>query len=222
VVVNAEQLRAEVRRELDALPELRAAEALLPGCSGIDVQDRLGATAAAGAIAVLRRAIVAAERLQRRWTVPIELAKGALSDELKGRLGPLKDAKARLDELYLGWARAEEVLAQPAPAEWGTAWPEAPDAEPEVTEYVPAPPTSIDTPAGRVSRVKRWTWEVEDINQVPIEYTKRVVDEPLVRAAIADGTRHIPGLRIYQHDHTAVGGPEMIATEEAGDVAGLG
>jgi len=43
---------------------------------------------------------------------------------------------------------------------------------------------------------KRWTFEVVDKSKVPVEYLS--VDSTAVRAAIRDGERDIPGLRIYQ------------------------
>lgn len=43
---------------------------------------------------------------------------------------------------------------------------------------------------------KRWTFEVTEPSQIPIEYLQ--VNEVAVRKAIADGTRSIPGFRIYQ------------------------
>jgi len=49
---------------------------------------------------------------------------------------------------------------------------------------------------------KRWTFDVEDISKVPSKYL--VVDSAEVRDAIADGTREISGLKIYQKETLVV------------------
>ena len=45
---------------------------------------------------------------------------------------------------------------------------------------------------------KRWIFEVTDITQVPREFLQ--VDETKIRAAIANGTRALAGVRIYQEE----------------------
>jgi len=49
---------------------------------------------------------------------------------------------------------------------------------------------------------KRWTFDVEDISKVPIEYL--VVDSAAVRESIIDGVREISGLRIYQKESLSI------------------
>jgi hypothetical protein len=69
----------------------------------------------------------------------------------------------------------------------------------EKLEPVNMIPTSFST-TGSASTVKgvtkRWTFEVEDLSQVPREYL--VLDSAKVRAAIAEGARTIAGIKIYQ------------------------
>ncbi|QKZ11327.1 hypothetical protein [Spirosoma sp. KUDC1026] len=51
----------------------------------------------------------------------------------------------------------------------------------------------IDKPKGVQMR---WTFEVVDRNQIPNGYW--IIDEGAIKAAIADGIREIPGVRIYE------------------------
>lgn len=57
----------------------------------------------------------------------------------------------------------------------------------------------------KVSGVRKvWTFEVENIGRVPVEFIK--LDEVKIRAAIHAGAREIQGLRIYQQDQMAFRG----------------
>ena len=47
-----------------------------------------------------------------------------------------------------------------------------------------------------------WTFEVVDLAQVPAEFL--AVNDTAVRQAIKDGTREIPGLKIYQKPTVAI------------------
>lgn len=55
---------------------------------------------------------------------------------------------------------------------------------------------------GSVQTRKVWTFEVEDLGKVPMEYLS--LDESKVRAAIRAGIREVPGLRIFQKEQLAV------------------
>lgn len=56
---------------------------------------------------------------------------------------------------------------------------------------------------GSVATVRKiWTFEVEDLAKVPVEFLEVVA--PKVNAAIKAGERNIPGLRIYEKDSIAV------------------
>lgn len=61
-----------------------------------------------------------------------------------------------------------------------------------------APPSTL----GNVNIRKVWKFDVLDDEMVPREYL--VVDEKLIRAAVAGGAREIPGVRIYQDEQIAV------------------
>lgn len=61
----------------------------------------------------------------------------------------------------------------------------------------PPAPVRIHGDYGAAAFAKtRWTFEVEDPALIPLGYL--TIDENAVTAAIADGVREIPGLRIYQ------------------------
>lgn len=49
---------------------------------------------------------------------------------------------------------------------------------------------------------KRWVFEVEDASQIPRGFL--TLDEKTVRAAIADGVREIPGIRIFEETSIAI------------------
>lgn len=64
---------------------------------------------------------------------------------------------------------------------------------------IPAASYAPSASAGTVRGLtKRWTFEVEDLSQVPREYLQ--LDEKKIREAISAGTRILPGLRIYQDE----------------------
>lgn len=49
---------------------------------------------------------------------------------------------------------------------------------------------------------KVWTFEVTDLQSVPMDYL--MINEKTVKAAIANGTREIPGIRIYQDEQLVI------------------
>lgn len=54
--------------------------------------------------------------------------------------------------------------------------------------------------SGGLSLGEKWTWEATNIELVPEQYTKRVVDDDAVEAAIKAGVREIPGLLLTRTD----------------------
>ncbi|HNR12876.1 MAG TPA: hypothetical protein PKM59_06140 [Thermodesulfobacteriota bacterium] len=64
------------------------------------------------------------------------------------------------------------------------------------TPVIPTTPAPIRTESGSASMRKVWTFEIEDLAQVPPEYL--TLNEKLVRQAISGGIRQIRGLRIFQ------------------------
>jgi colicin import membrane protein len=61
--------------------------------------------------------------------------------------------------------------------------------------------SQIKTADVTVSVRKVWKFEVEDASRVPSAY--RVVDERLIRKAVSEGVRDIPGVRIFEDEQIA-------------------
>jgi len=57
--------------------------------------------------------------------------------------------------------------------------------------------TRTETGASAFSR-KPWKYEIENLAEVPDEYTERVINHQAVKDAIKQGVREIKGIRIYQ------------------------
>lgn len=110
--------------------------------------------------------------LEKQMTAPIEEA-----------MKPLKDAIEHYNREIL--RIREHQLAEVA---------EHPESQPgEETNWLTPDVAVIAIPKGVQMR---WGYEIVDPNQVPNGYW--IIDEAAIKAAIADGTREIPGVRIYQ------------------------
>jgi len=59
----------------------------------------------------------------------------------------------------------------------------------------PAPVKRVSTQSGSISYADNWTWELEDINQVPREYM--ILDRAAVTRRVKAGERKITGIRIF-------------------------
>ena len=66
-------------------------------------------------------------------------------------------------------------------------------AQPDETNWLTPEVALVPLPKGVQMK---WTFEITDSNEVPNGYW--VIDEAAIKAAIADGTRDIPGVRIYE------------------------
>lgn len=56
----------------------------------------------------------------------------------------------------------------------------------------------VKSESGSVRVKKIWSFEIEDKTQIPARY--KIVDERLIRKAIKDGIREIPGIKIFQEE----------------------
>ena len=65
-----------------------------------------------------------------------------------------------------------------------------------------AAPARLRAESGAVSTRKRWVATVEDETRIPRQYLK--VDTAAINAAVNDGVREIPGVRIEQETTLAV------------------
>ncbi len=124
-----------------------------------------------------------------------------------------EEAQAKLDAERRA---AEEAARKEAEAKGVEFVPPPPVGIPEVVVAAPPP---IETPqAEGISYRRIWRYEVVDPTLVPEPYTKRIIDEEAVSAAIKAATfvpageklsqcnAAIPGIRIYYEDRPVVGG----------------
>jgi hypothetical protein len=110
--------------------------------------------------------------LEKQLTAPIHLA-----------MQPLKDAVEHYNREMLRIREHQQAeAAQQAASHQG-----------DDTNWLTPAIATIDKPKGVQLR---WTFEVVDRNQIPNGYW--TLDEGAVKAAIADGVREIPGVRIYE------------------------
>lgn len=71
---------------------------------------------------------------------------------------------------------------------------------PEPAPIVPEVKTSTHGKEGSVTYMKRWAFLIENSSEVPREYC--MVDERLIRQAVKDGIRTIPGVKIFEEKVT--------------------
>lgn len=71
-----------------------------------------------------------------------------------------------------------------------------------VAPVMPDLPKVTRTEEGSASQVKTWTFEIINPMEVPREYL--VVDDRLVRQAVKNGVRSIPGIKIFEKTETRI------------------
>lgn len=138
------------------------------------------------------------------------LAQGkAIDESYKALIGPVADARTKLNEKLSEYARerakaerAEIEQNALAAAEQLEASGEA-DGALAVLDASDMAPTAIRSDSGASTHMRDdWKYEVITKTEVP-EYLK-VVDDRLVKQAIKDGKREIPGLRIWNEQKAVV------------------
>ena len=55
---------------------------------------------------------------------------------------------------------------------------------------------------GKLSKVKKWTWELEDEVAVPREYL--ALDAKKIDDAVKQGVRNIPGIKIFEKEEISM------------------
>jgi hypothetical protein len=73
---------------------------------------------------------------------------------------------------------------------------------PIVAPVVPEAPKTVRTEQGSMTFKEVWKFEVTGTLEVPREYL--IVDERLIRQAVASGVRNIPGVRIYSEKEASI------------------
>lgn len=100
-------------------------------------------------------------------------------------------AEGKTDQAAATLAKAEADKAEAAAATTL-----AVDNTLENAKTVKAEDTAVRANGAVSSIAKRWTYEVEDISKVPAQFLE--INRGAIQAAVRDGERNIPGLRIFQ------------------------
>jgi hypothetical protein len=95
--------------------------------------------------------------------------------------------------------KAQEELQRQIAAEAKAANVEPP---PIVAPVVPEAPKTVRTEQGSMTFKEVWKFEVTTPLEVPRDYL--IVDERLIRQAVAAGVRNIPGVRIYSEKEASI------------------
>lgn len=154
-------------------------------------------------------ALKSAETQRTEWTGPINKSLDSINGFFKKLVAPLKEAKESTNKKVMDYRQEQQRIAAVA-AEKARKEVEAANrqaaleaektgkpAPVPIPVVIPTAPTSnVKTDSGSMSFRKDWKHLVVDPAQVPREYL--VVDDKLIRSAIADGIRKIPGVNIFQ------------------------
>ncbi|MBO9539657.1 hypothetical protein J7643_03595 [bacterium] len=179
---------------------------LASDASVLAIVDQPSLQAAADILAEVKGAAKQLDGLKAIFVTPLETAAKLAKNQFKPLTDLLDVTEKRLKEItkaYLEAERAKEVqAAQVRQSELiGSA------SAPEVAGIAATVPTYVAPPpkAAGVSMAKHWTYDIEDIRvlaraladgTVPESYLQ--VNSGALQAAIRNGAREIPGLRIFQ------------------------
>ena len=213
----------------------------------LDVVDAETKVQAEKAIMDIRSKRKAWDANRKEWGAPLDLAKRTMDKAMREHIdNPAEAIEAGLIQKIGAYVRkveedrrAEMERARKAAEEAQRKLDEErraaeekarAEAEASGVEFVPPPvvgipevvvaaPPPVETPqAEGISYRRVWRYEVTDPALVPEPYTKRIVDEEAVHAAIKAATfipageklsqcnAQIPGIRIYYEDRPVVGG----------------
>lgn len=191
------------------------AKDLAAKASAIKVQDQetqLAATTLAGTIKKVAKTV---EDARKEYTAPINEHVKAVNGLAKEITTPLDTGMRHLTgqlnqyaaKVELDRRKAEEEARRQAEAEQKRLDAEAKAAgveAPIVPEVLPAKSekATVRTETGTSYQRKVWTFEVEKLADVPREYM--LLNEKAVNAAIRNGVRSIPGLKILETTSTVI------------------
>lgn len=196
-------------------PYRNKAKTLLAEARAVKVQDQEGQISATNLAAGIKKVARTVEEARKEYTAPLNdhikavngLAKEIatpLDDGLRHLTGQLNQYAAQVE---LERRKAEEEARRQAAEEQKRLDAEAKAAgveAPIVPEVLPAKPekAAVRTEAGTSFQRKTWTFEVEKLDEVPREYM--ILNEGAVRAAVRNGVRSIPGLKILETTGTVI------------------
>lgn len=133
----------------------------------------------------------AKEELQRKLDAEAEEANRKAREEAARKA----EEEARKNAASEAEIAAAKKAAEEEAAKHNIEAPTIPDPVFQKTDTV----TRTETGAAAFSR-KPWKFEVENLAEVPEEYTKRVINDQAIKDAIKQGVREIKGIRIYQEN----------------------
>lgn len=124
----------------------------------------------------------------------------AIERDVKAKCGQYQQ-RVELERLKAQEAvrKAQEELQRKIAAEAKAANVEPP---PIVAPVVPEAPKTVRTEKGSMTFKEVWKFEVTTVQEVPLEY--KVVDERLIRQAVASGIRQIAGVRIWSEKEASI------------------
>lgn len=210
---------------LPAIPNMDMAAAILEpfrneairleaGAANLTVNDEAAQAQAVSFAGSIKKLIRKIEDARKEYVGPFNAhvkEVNALAGEIRFPLERgEKELKKKLNsfaaQLELQRRKAEEEARRQAAMEQERLNQEAAEAgveAPIVPEIVdPEEPSAVKTAAGTAFMQSRWTFELDNLADVPAEYL--MLDEKKVRAAIKAGIRHIPGLKIFEQKNIAI------------------
>lgn len=140
----------------------------------------------------IKKAIKTVEDKRKEITGPINKSLKAANELFKKLRLPFEEADRVLRGKVLDFRHAEEERAEKE-RERREKIQAAHEAKGHKTHEIEAPAPDV---ASETVTVKRWTWDLVDIKKVPEEYF--VLDNAAITAAVRNGAREIPGIKIYQ------------------------
>jgi septal ring factor EnvC (AmiA/AmiB activator) len=132
---------------------------------------------------------------------PLTSALEAGIDRLKAKIAAYRAAARAAAEAAAKLAQEQRAALEQKAQEAAAAGLPIPPIITEVPQAAPA--KRVEGTIGTSSGRETWAFEVEDPAIVPRQYM--VVDEKLIRAAVAVGVRAIPGVRIFQKETVVFG-----------------
>ena len=140
---------------------------------------------ASGYLGEIKSAINGIESKRKERVKPLTETTRWINNGFKALTAPLVDAEREIKDKMAIFVDEEEKKAE-----------EEAKAAPKGAEPALATETSVRTGAGLTSAKKVWRFKMVDEAKIPREFL--ILDTIVVRKAIADGNRTIPGLEVYQ------------------------
>ncbi|KKM26707.1 hypothetical protein LCGC14_1581980 [marine sediment metagenome] len=149
------------------------------------------------ALKVIKERLEFVENKRTVITKPLNKSLREVNTLFKELSGPLKTADDIIRKKILLFHEEQRVIAEKEEAKRHRIQ----EAHRKKGHKIHAPAV-VEPERGNSTTQKRWVFEVKDIKLVPEEYL--VVDTSVVNNAIANGTREIKGLRIFQRESITV------------------